>query len=69
MPGEDQLVPPVAELRLMRLVQTDLLDRTAGGDGADELAMDQRALAGLAEDVIRELQGGGGGVDEPMEVE
>jgi len=64
--GETPLIPPVAELKLLRGMQAQVYERTrqVGGDGGraveafmlDELARDQRELPQLAEQLIEKLQ-------------
>ncbi|MEE9211043.1 MAG: hypothetical protein V3U29_00130, partial [Phycisphaeraceae bacterium] len=66
--GQPPLVPPVAELKLLRGLQQDLYDRTRriGGEGLDKPDLDRRALldlsarqrelAGLGERLIHRMQ-------------
>lgn len=61
--GESELIPPIAELRLLRQIQIDLARRTrdlgdAGGDpgAAERLGDEQAELSELGEDLIRRMQ-------------
>lgn len=62
--GEQPLVPPIAELKLLRSAQTILLNDTAEAAAAEDpqqtrlqsLSAEQRELAGLGERLIEQMQ-------------
>ncbi|MGP1346911.1 MAG: hypothetical protein ACTS3F_09645 [Phycisphaerales bacterium] len=70
--GEEQpVIPPLAELKLLRQLQGVLRDETSAAadaalegrrfEGVDRLALDQRKLNELAEELLEKAQAAGGG--------
>jgi len=61
--GNDQLIPPLKELVLLRLIQTDIAERTvelnggeSGGDTLKQLAEDQRSLMEVGREFLESLK-------------
>lgn len=67
--GDTELIPPIAELRLLRQIQADVASRTrrsadgASGESMSEIGQQQRELGEIGQDLIERMQqqqGGGG---------
>ncbi|MEL7482746.1 MAG: hypothetical protein AAFN41_00190 [Planctomycetota bacterium] len=66
--GEQPLVPPIAELQMLRTLQQDVYDRTRavneaglGDEAADRISAEQRAIASQAQSLLEAMQQQGPG--------